>query len=223
MIPEDNRSKRIVYLSHCFLNQNSRGGAFAVQKGSMTALVNCLQENGVGIVQFPCPELYVWGGVNRATLYSKQPFVYKNINKPWFGIFEFFSRLWMKNLDRYCARIAKTEVKRMKNYIMNGYTILGCIGTEDSPTCGVTKIVDLLELMKDKEKYHVTLDELENQKLPRLREIITESRTAGTGVFFQQLRKEMDRNKLSIPFLGYDFWNENQDEEIRKLKDFILK
>ncbi|NPD88739.1 MAG: hypothetical protein HGN29_08435 [Asgard group archaeon] len=58
----DERSKKIILLSHCILNENSRymGGAF--REGSIDEIVDLLQSKGIGIIQMDCPEIFAWGG-----------------------------------------------------------------------------------------------------------------------------------------------------------------
>ncbi len=52
----DERSKRVIFVSHCLLNENTRylGGAF--RPGCMDELVDSFQQEGLGICQMHCPE-----------------------------------------------------------------------------------------------------------------------------------------------------------------------
>jgi hypothetical protein len=54
---EDERSKRVIFVSHCLLNENTRypGGAF--RRGCVDELVDSFQQEGLGIYQMRCPEL----------------------------------------------------------------------------------------------------------------------------------------------------------------------
>ena len=58
---EDNRSKRLVLVSHCLLNQNSISDGTADYAGTFTDIINKLVEKNVGIIQMPCPELLCLG------------------------------------------------------------------------------------------------------------------------------------------------------------------
>jgi uncharacterized protein YbbK (DUF523 family) len=60
---QDERSKRVIFVSHCLLNENTRyfGGAF--RPGCVDELVDGFQREGMGISQMHCPEQRVWGGV----------------------------------------------------------------------------------------------------------------------------------------------------------------
>ena len=58
----DERSRRVAFVSHCLLNENTRylGGAF--RAGAVAELIDELVEHGIGICQMPCPEQHAWGG-----------------------------------------------------------------------------------------------------------------------------------------------------------------
>jgi hypothetical protein len=59
----DARGHQVVFVSHCLLNQNTRYLGGATCSGVVTAAVMPFVDDGVGIVQMPCPEQRVWGGV----------------------------------------------------------------------------------------------------------------------------------------------------------------
>ena len=57
----DKGSRKIVWVSHCILNQNTRFPGSAVSSGAIEELVKPLIEKGIGIEQLPCPEKMLWG------------------------------------------------------------------------------------------------------------------------------------------------------------------
>ena len=61
----EKRSKRVIFLSHCILNQNTRyqGGAFCC--GIMNDVLKRLLYHDYGVVQVACPERKYWGGVSK--------------------------------------------------------------------------------------------------------------------------------------------------------------
>jgi len=65
---EDGRSNRVIFVSHCLLNENTRylGGAF--RRGCMDEIVDAFQQEGLGIYQMRCPEQLAWGGVLKRRL-----------------------------------------------------------------------------------------------------------------------------------------------------------
>ena len=50
------RSKRIVFVSHCILNQNTVVEPLARSRGAYGDIVRLLVDKGIGIHQMPCPE-----------------------------------------------------------------------------------------------------------------------------------------------------------------------
>lgn len=64
----DARSGRVVFLSHCLLNQNTRYLGGAACPGVVIAAVERYVQDGTGIVQMPCAEQRAWGGVLKRRL-----------------------------------------------------------------------------------------------------------------------------------------------------------
>lgn len=110
------RKKKIVIVSHCVLNQNSVVYPLSRANGSLK-FVEYLADSGVGIIQLPCPELR-YLGINR-----------KPMSKAEYDTKEY------RNL---CAELFKPILDEIIIYINNGYSILGIIGINDSPTCSIT-------------------------------------------------------------------------------------
>ena len=59
----DQRGRRVVLVSHCLLNQNTRYAGGATRAGAVAELADELIGAGYGIHQLPCPERLAWGGV----------------------------------------------------------------------------------------------------------------------------------------------------------------
>ena len=57
----DGRSKAIVFVAHCIMNQNSISDGTAEYPGSISEIMKLLYKSHVGIVQMPCPELLCIG------------------------------------------------------------------------------------------------------------------------------------------------------------------
>lgn len=111
---DDARKRKVVFLTHCFLNINTRfpqGCAFA---GANVPLVNAILKHDLGIVQMPCPE-----------------FICLGLEKERYG------ELTDEDL-RFCYRsIATGLVNQIEAYLELGYEIPGVIGMNPSPSCGV--------------------------------------------------------------------------------------
>ena len=64
----DGRSKRVVFVAHCFLNQNSISDGTAVYPAAFKDLVVFFLNADIGIVQMPCPELCCLGLIEEMTM-----------------------------------------------------------------------------------------------------------------------------------------------------------
>ena len=57
----DKRSKKIILAAHCVINQNSISDGTADFPGQFLEILKILEEENIGIVQLPCPELMCLG------------------------------------------------------------------------------------------------------------------------------------------------------------------
>ncbi|NLX61238.1 MAG: hypothetical protein GXZ06_01735 [Tissierellia bacterium] len=110
------RSKKVIFTSHCILNQNAVVAPLARAKGPYRDIVDIIFENGIGIHQLPCPE-FRHLGLKR-----------KPMTKDQYDTEEY---------RKLCKEISKDTVNIMKEYINNGYQIVGLIGINSSPTCSI--------------------------------------------------------------------------------------
>ncbi|MDK2463435.1 MAG: hypothetical protein QI223_01485 [Candidatus Korarchaeota archaeon] len=116
MPARDLRSKRVILLAHCLLNQNSVVFGKARRPGPVGELVKLLVDAGVGMVQLPCPELTHYG-LRRFWAVKEQ------FDNPGFRA--------------RCRRIASEVAEVVGEYLRNGYEVLGFVGVNGSPSCGV--------------------------------------------------------------------------------------
>ena len=57
----DERSRRVVFVSHCILNSNTRADGHAGVPGVNQRVLELLLRMKVGVVQMPCPEMLCLG------------------------------------------------------------------------------------------------------------------------------------------------------------------
>lgn len=110
------RNKRIIYISHCILNQNSVIKNWERSESSFKSILKVLLENDVSIVQLPCPEKNFLG-LNRKPK-TKEEYSTKDYRK-------------------ICLELSKEVIFDMEEYIKNDYKILGIIGINKSPSCDI--------------------------------------------------------------------------------------
>lgn len=166
-----NRSKKIAIISHCIINQNS------VVKGEYKDIniffpfIKKLFEENIGILQLPCPETEYYG------------------LRRWGHVKEQFDNCGYR---KYLEKIVNSFVDIIKEYINNGYEIVGIYGIAGSPSCGVNLTCSAnwegeISLYKDKE------DIVSRVKM------INES-----GIFMEIFKSVLDKNKINIPFYDVD-------------------
>lgn len=110
------RSKKILIVSHCILNQNSVVSPLARAQGAYAQIVSTIMKKGIGIYQLPCPE-QICHGIDRLPM-TKQQFD-------------------TEDYRLYCHKAALSVQQGVRDYIKNGYEIVGLIGIQESPTCSI--------------------------------------------------------------------------------------
>ncbi len=135
------RSKKLLVVSHCVLNQNSVLTDWERARGSFQFISEVIKR-GIGIIQLPCPEL-LYGGV------SRQPMTYEEYNTTEY-----------RNL---CKKEVIGVMRQIDIYLQEGYEIYGVVGIEESPTCSISKqrgvfMEEFLEMLKDKNVKYNTVE-----------------------------------------------------------------
>lgn len=160
----DARSKKIVLVAHCILNQNAISDGTVDFPGTNEEIVKLLLQSKVGILQMPCPELNCLG-LDRGDVHGgERPVIVEN------------SRIRNALRTTPAARVLKTLVDQLvfqiEEYMRNGFDILGIVGINRSPSCGVNT---------------TSMDSQEVQ---------------GEGVFIKTLNEELARRGIEIKMIG---------------------
>lgn len=113
------RSKKVVFVSHPILNQNTMPKGTSKASGVVKEVIDVISEAGIGIIQLPCPETeYV--GLDRKT---KTKDAMDN-----------------KKYRKHCQKMAKAILKQAELYKAKKYSIVGILGVERSPTWAVHQL-----------------------------------------------------------------------------------
>lgn len=110
------RSKKLLLVSHCVLNQNSVVCGWERAAGAFQ-FVKEIIESGAGIIQLPCPEMEYAGC-------GRPPRNYEEYNTAPYR--------------ELCRRLAGSVTGQMKEYLKHGYQYCGIIGIQNSPTCSIS-------------------------------------------------------------------------------------
>lgn len=136
------RNKRVIFTVSCILNQNVVVHPLARSKGPYVDIVKTLMDYNIGIHQLPCPE-FKHLGISR-----------KPMTKEEYDTSEY------REISR---EIALDLVKTIKEYLDHDYNIIGIIGINSSPSCGINGEVGITieELIKVITEENITLNAID--------------------------------------------------------------
>lgn len=159
----DMRSKKVIFLAHCIPNMNARmHNCVRVFPASVKPIIRFCMDNELGMAQMPCPELLVTG-LGRDRDEPEVEYLRQALEQP-------ISRERIRKL-------AEQVVFQMKEYRFQGFEMIGVIGNDGSPTCGVDR---------------TAWPDANNRFAP------------GEGVFIQELKALMKEAGIELPFKGID-------------------
>jgi predicted secreted protein len=116
------RSRLVVFVPHCVLNQNSRVAGAEVQPAAMEPLIAGLLQKNIWIIQMPCPELMLLG-LNRAHLPIRD-------------------QLEKAESRAELRRLSLDVAGQIITYQGCGVEVLAILGKNGSPACGVERTWD---------------------------------------------------------------------------------
>jgi len=155
----DIRSGKVIFIAHCVLNQNARMVDVADFPAMHDPLLDYIQKAKVGIIQMTCPETYCLG----------------------LGRFDVRVGLEHKAGMNRLQRLIEDLIFTIQEYLFQGMEVVGIIGKEGSPSCGVNQTW-----------YNDT------------------GHGDGQGVFIRELKEKLKHNKLDIPVIGVADHKQNE-------------
>jgi len=203
----DERSKRVIFVSHCLLNENTRypGGAF--RRGCVDELVDGFQQEGLGIYQMRCPEQRAWGGVLKRFLlpiYGSQGTLLYRLRHVLLPLFTWYTR-WMY------WRLAKDVVRDIEDYVRSGFEVVGIVGVGGSPSCGVCTKLDLGRSLKV--VAGCPLAQLDRRLMNEA--AIAACLRIGEGLFMEALQRRLRRKHLTVRWYEHELVSEIRGQPIR--------
>ena len=200
----DDRSRRVVLVSHCLLNENTRYAGGATRPGVVGEIIDELIAEGYGIHQLPCPERVAWGGVlkrHSLWLYHSKGGPLYAVRGALLGAFVWWTKVIYWRLARQVAR-------DVADYQRGGIAVAGIVGIGASPSCGVTNTLDLrasLEVVAACPAAALTRDVMNQQA-------VLGCRRPGEGLFIKALDRELKRRRLTVPAFEHDLAAELRGE-----------
>ena len=160
----DERSRRVVFVSHCILNSNTRADGHAGVPGVNRRVMELLMRLGVGVVQMPCPEMMCLGLDRGDKKGGERPVLIENTR--------IREGLKSNSSTAMLDGMVDQVIQQVEQYLKHGFHILGIVGVNRSPSCGVeTTTVDNEEVK-------------------------------GEGVFIDRLRKALEAKGIHLGFVG---------------------
>ncbi|WP_338114735.1 CD3072 family TudS-related putative desulfidase [Trichococcus flocculiformis] len=135
------RSKKIIVIAHCCLNQNAVLPAWERARGAYP-FMEVLVQKGYGILQLPCPETLALG-------ICRPPMNYDDYNTT--------------EHRKLCERLCDIPVQMIRRHHEAGDTLVGMIGIQDSPNCAISgrRGVFMEILLEQLEKVSLPLPRIE--------------------------------------------------------------
>jgi len=160
----DVRSRKLILVAHCVLNQNSISDNTADFPGTYKEIVNLFLEYDLGIIQLPCPELMCLG-LDRGDVHgAERPVIVENTR--------IRSALSQSAPAQKLKTIVDQVVFQIEEYRKNGFALLGIMGINRSPSCGVETT------------------SMHNQEV------------AGMGLFMKGISEELKKRGIGIDIIG---------------------
>jgi predicted secreted protein len=201
----DQRSRKVVFLAHCLLNENTRYLGGARRPGGVVEIVQPCLEQGIGIIQLPCPEEHAWGGVLKRwllALYGVDASGGFRLRSMLLPVMLFYTR-------RVYRRLARQVANQIQDYMASGFEVLGIIGVDGSPSCGVGTTMNL-------EQAFVQVSRLRQGAATAadINAIVRGNAIGGRGLFTALLQEELGRRGLEVPFEAHDLIAELEDRKV---------
>ena len=205
----DQRSRRVVFVSHCILNENVRYLGGAARRGGVDEVVDGFRAAGMGVCQMPCPEQRAWGGVAKRHLvpmYGSAGTLRYRLRHPLTWFFLCRTR-WVY------ARLARQVVRDIADYVRSGCEIAGVVGIGASPSCGVFHTLDVSRSLEVIASCSLACADARQFNAA----LMSSARIPGQGHFVGALRRGLAWRGLTVPFAEHDLAAELQGEPGRAI------
>jgi predicted secreted protein len=166
------RGRKIILVAHCLLNANAKVGSLCTYPAALTELMAGLFERGIGVIQLPCPEMLLYG------------------SRRWGHVKEQFSHPAFR---RECRQALQPIVEQLVDYRSNGYLLVGVVGIDGSPSCGVVRTCSSVNWSGD------FLDQAETWS--KVEDLV---HLAAPGVMMEELIALFATRDFIMPFFAVD-------------------
>lgn len=204
---EDERSKQVIFVSHCLLNENTRYAGGAFRRGGLDELTDAFQREGLGIVQMRCPEQCAWGGVRKRSILR----VYGSCGTLLFRLLPVLVPLFLWYTRVRYWFLARAVAREIDDYLRSGFTVAGVVGVGGSPSCGVCTTLDLQQSL------HVLAgcpaSALDRRSMNE--QAIVDCLRPGAGLFVAALRRHLCQRHRSVVWYEHELLDEIRGRPIQ--------
>jgi predicted secreted protein len=193
----DARSGRVVFLSHCLLNENTRYLGGACVAGCLPEVVERCVQQRLGIVQMPCPEQRAWGGVLKSMLL--RAYGLKHGSRVLFMLRRPLLVLFRWRTHHAYQKLARQVASEVADYLASGMEVQAIVGVDGSPSCGVSTTMNLTSALE-----RVTRLAPMSFTPAVLNRELRACVTTGEGMFTRELRRELKRRRIARVFTAHD-------------------
>jgi uncharacterized protein YbbK (DUF523 family) len=195
----DRRGGRVVLLSHCLLDVNTRYLGGAGRAGCVREVVDACADAGLGMVQLPCPEQRAWGGVLKRRLllvYGSGRWLPGPLRRALLRA----GLAWTRVVYR---RLARQTARQVADYRRSGLHVVAVVGVDGSPSCGVTRALDV----------RAAADRLAacprgTMSVHDATAVVRDTVVPGRGLFTAALQERLRRRRIDVPFVAHDLVGE---------------
>jgi uncharacterized protein YbbK (DUF523 family) len=193
----DSRSRRVIFLSHCLPNENTRYVGGACHAGCVPEVVERCVADRLGMVQMLCPAQAAWGGVLKPMLLA----VYGLTDRSplLFGLRRLLLALFLWHTRRVYHGLARQVAAEVSDYVMSGMEVTTIVGVDGSPSCGVSTTLDwraALEHLARLPPTRLTADAVNGA--------VRAAAVSGEGLFTAMVREELLRRGVDVRFTAHD-------------------
>jgi predicted secreted protein len=174
----DKRNKKIILTAHCLMNQNSISDGTADFPSQFDKVINLLMTHKIGIIQLPCPELICLGLDRQNRDNAGRELLLENTR--------IRCLLDKKEHQKILKNKAKEIVTQIEEYKKYDFKIVGIIGVNRSPSCGIETTT------------------------------INGEETKGRGIFMRIIEEEFGKRGLKIRMIGSKTCKEKESVKMIK-------
>lgn len=195
----DARGRRVLFVAHCLLNENTRYLGGACRPGAIPEIVEPCLRAGIGLVQLPCPEQMAWGGVQKRRLlrlYGSRSRFGALVRRALLPLMLWYTRVLY-------TRLAADAANQIQDYCDAKYRVVGVVGVDGSPSCGVCRTLDMRQALHGLSRLQPSTG-----TSSEVNAIVRNAVCAGPGLFTRLLRRAIADRGLQIPFEAHDLVRE---------------